>query len=111
VYIKFLLIFFFTLTAHAENYQIASNLLLIADWGQTRYIADHTQYHEINKSLGKHPDTGDVNRHFVGAIILNNLIGEYLIPADKKKYFYICVTYAEAFNLARNYNLGIKIKF
>lgn len=53
--------------------------LHVADWGQTRNIAKHPeQWHEINKFLGSHPSTNDVDRYFaltgLGHVALSKLL-------------------------------------
>ena len=53
--------------------------LHVADWGQTRNIAKHPeQFHEVNKILGRHPSTAEVDKYFaltaLGHVALSKLL-------------------------------------
>jgi len=49
------------------------NLFIVADWGQTRYIAMHEDaFHETNPILGGHPHRDKVDAFFLGSIVVNN---------------------------------------
>ena len=93
---------------YAIDWQDAANISLVVDWGQTRYIADSSKYHETNSLLGKYPTTGDVNRHFVGSLILVNGIGYAL---DNNKYWYMAVVAKQLTYIIRNKRIGVEIKF
>lgn len=51
--------------------QSAIIALQIVDWGQTRYVAKHPEFHEINPLIGKHPSIGRVNNYFAISIPVN----------------------------------------
>ena len=88
------------------------NLSIIADWGQTRYIANHPeQYHEaFNPILGNHPSTGRVDAWFVGALVVNN--GAMIaLPKKYKPYYAGGVAVIETYFVVSNNSIGIKIDF
>lgn len=91
-------------------YRVASNVGLILDWAQTREIAVNDEYLETNPILGIRPTTKEVNTYFIGAIALNNLIGE-LLPGDAAKYWYASITIIQMGTVRRNYGLGIRMRF
>jgi hypothetical protein len=54
---------------------IATEVLLLADWAQTRQTAKNPdKYQENNVVLGKHPSVGRVNTYFAAS-----MLGTYLI--------------------------------
>lgn len=90
---------------------ILMNASIIADWGQTRHIANHPQrYEEVNHFLGKHPSVSEVNRWFVGSLIVNNSIVIVLPRKYRGAYagVYSAVTIA---GVMRNNSIGIQISF
>ena len=85
-------------------------MLIIADWAQTREIADNNAYYETNNQLGRYPTSGEVNQYFIGSLLLHNVIGA-LLP-DKYKNIY----YGSAFSyrlsvVNNNAQIGIGYKF
>lgn len=90
--------------------QIASNIGLVVDWAQTREIAVNDDYLETNPVLGSRPTTGDVNRYFVGVILLNNIIGEVL-PKPLAKTWYGSITLIQMNAVRHNYSIGIDMRF
>jgi hypothetical protein len=93
---------------------ITANTLIIADWAQTRHIADNPdQFREVGMAenfIGEHPSTGDVNRYFAISLALTNAMA-YFMPEDKKKWFYIGVSLYEADYVKSNMQIGIKGEF
>lgn len=88
-----------------------STALLVADWGQTRYIAKNPdRFHEKNPLLGKHPSVGEVDGYFVTAIIGNYLLADVIGPTNRKWYLG-GVTAMETVVVIRNRGIGIKISF
>ena len=91
--------------------QGAVTALLIADWGQTRYIALNPQdWHEKNSLLGEHPSSGKVNDYFAAAIVGHAAIS-YLLPKDLRhgwQYVWIGI---EANTVQNNRSLGIRMQF
>jgi hypothetical protein len=62
-------------------WQASATALMVGDWGQTRYIAQHPgEYHETNPILGRHPSTSAVDLYFMGALIVHPVIS-YLLPS------------------------------
>jgi len=75
---KFLLLLMFASSAWADDWtredtyrQIAITTLQVVDWGQTRYIAKHPEFHEVNPLIGSHPSIGRVNNYFAVSIPAN----------------------------------------
>lgn len=118
---------------------ISVNVLLIADWAQTRYIADNLKcdnpqiyagvitagdalpifppqcerFHENGLAqhfIGDRPTTGDVNRYFLSSLVLMNSIG-YFLPDKYKNVFYFGVASFEANVVYQNADIGIKLEF
>lgn len=89
----------------------ASNVLLVADWAQTRYIATHPQqYREMNPTLDDHPSIGAVNTHFIGALALNNAV-YYLLPENKRRTWALVMTGVEGVCVANNARIGIRFNW
>ena len=97
-------------TADTNWYQVAANTALVADWAQTRYIAESPDFYETNRYLGKYPTDNEVNKYFITYLILNNVIGE-LLPEPWDKFFYLSVTTMEAGAVLSNARIGIRMKF
>jgi hypothetical protein len=88
------------------------NMAIVADWGQTRYIANHPeQCHEaFNPALGHHPSTGRVDAWFVGALAVNNGV-MIALPKKYRPWYAAGVTAVEAYFVVSNNQMGIKIDF
>lgn len=93
---------------YADDFRWTSNALIIADWAQTRRIADDPNYIETNPILGENPTSGDVNRYFVSAIILHNVIGEVILPKKLRKKYYIGVSLFQGAAVTHNFSIGVK---
>ena len=115
---KFILAFllcFIPLISQAEEnipLKIAGNLLLLADWNQTRQIAGHPEkWYETNIILGKHPSKKKVDIYFASVILGVNTL-DYFIDNDKiSNGLWIGVTILEGSVVYHNYGLGIKVRF
>ena len=97
-------------TADTNWFQVAANTTLVADWAQTRYIAHSDDHFEKNPIMGRNPSDNDVNKYFITAIILNNVIGE-LLPPTYSKIFYASVTVVQTHVVLRNFSLGVRLRF
>lgn len=110
---KIMMIFLLSMSlhAHADNeLKIASNIGLMIDWAQTREIATNNNYLETNPVLGARPTIGDVNRYFVAAIFLNNIIGE-MLPERYATMWYGGITIMQVSAVSHNYSIGIGMRF
>lgn len=68
-------------TTEDTAWQVSAMALIVGDWGQTRYIAQHPiEYPESNPILGKHPRQGTVNLYFLGVLMVHPVVS-YLLPA------------------------------
>lgn len=101
---------FWTDDPKTNTAMIAMNVALVADWAQTREIADNDEFYEKNSNLGPTPTSGDVNRFFVREIITNNLIGSVLPAKIKTPYYTIAFIYRMDFVL-KNHRIGISMRF
>lgn len=53
-----------------------ANAAVVADWGQTRHIANNPdKFMETNPDLGRHPTVEEVDRYFVARLAYLNGIG------------------------------------
>jgi len=88
----------------------AHTALLVADWGQSRYISQHPdQYVENNAILGPRPSQRSVDLFF-----LTQLVGSYyLLDYAKNERFSILVgfTVVRAAAVQHNASIGIKMGF
>ena len=100
-----------------------STMLLIMDWGQTRYIAkspgplpDGTLgyrppvLYETNPLLGKRPSVGKVDLYFTAALAGNFYVADSL-NSDERKLWLGAVSLIEYAIVRHNRQLGIKIAF
>lgn len=102
--------------------------LMVADWGQTRYIAKHPdQYYEkINKILDSQPSPRSVNNYFMAATVAHYAISRYGIPLIMPAINYVFTEASvsdvragwqyvsigfETNMVSRNYRLGINFNF
>jgi hypothetical protein len=102
---------------------IASNVLLVVDWAQTRYGTDRPDQFEesgfAEHFTGTHPTTGEVNRYNATALVLLNTLG-YFLPEratlwgmewNPKKSLYFGATAVEGVTVYNNYEAGVKLDF
>jgi hypothetical protein len=87
------------------------NLFIVADWGQTRYIAMHEDaFHETNPILGGHPHRDKVDAFFLGSIVVNN--GIMIALPDKYRLYYAGTKIAiQAGYVIHNNSIGVKVDF
>lgn len=102
------------LPARAEEnipLKIAGNVLLLADWNQTRYIAGHPEeFFERNPALGKHPSKQRVDAYFAGVILALN--GADLLLGPKiSDGLWIGVVVIESAAVANNVGIGVRFGF
>lgn len=86
------------------------NGLTIADWSQTRYIARHPEYHEVNPILGEHPSTGKVDKYFAASLLVKN--GVFFALPEKYRFYWAGAQIGISAGLiAHNNSIGIKFDF
>ena len=89
---------------------IASELMLAADWAQTRQIARNPAlFRELNPILGEHPSVGRVNTYFLAAMTLNYLFADWL--GDNREFYLGAIAVSEGVVVNRNASLGLKVRF
>jgi hypothetical protein len=85
--------------------------LLLCDYRQTKYIAEHPEtYYEKNFLLGKHPSVGEVNTHFLSSLILHAGI-THILPQEYRKYWQGIWIIKEADSISGNLGIKINIEF
>lgn len=94
----------------SRSAMITANLLIVTDWAQTRYIADHPDYYEMNPLLGEHPSSGKVNKYFGRALLATNIIG-YVLPKEWRGIWYLGVFSGQLSTVQHNYQIGIQMEF
>jgi len=115
------LITFFLLTpaAHAWTqedtmWQSAYLAAHLADWGQTRDIADQCattgQYKESNAFLGECPSAQMVNAYFVGTALLHTGIA-HALPRKYRRMFQVGTLGMQLNVVNSNKEIGLKISF
>jgi hypothetical protein len=98
--------------------------LQVADWGQTRAIANgHTSeymdgngftrtrtYYETNVLLGPNPSAGRVNAYFAASIVGHTAVA-YLLPQPYRRIWQSLFIVVEAHFVIRNDSIGLKVDF
>lgn len=108
--------------------QAALTALLIADWGQTRWIVKHPQNQiqscasqvpcsrayesrsESNHLLGEHPSIGKVNNYFSAFAVGHAAISYLMPPAWRQGWQYIFIG-TEFDAVLGNRSMGVKMEF
>ena len=90
--------------------QAAIAVLQVVDWGQTRYIAKHPEFHEVNPLIGKHPSIGRVNNYFAISIPANAAISA-LIPSKYRTLWQTGRLMVQVSLVSYNKGVGIGMEF
>lgn len=113
-----LILLFYSLASNAGEWDKIDYTLLgiagtgiILDWGQTRYIVKHPQsFHELNPTLGSSPSLGNINKFFLGRILLHGTAA-YILP-DPFRKIWLAGEISIRFNAVRNNrNIGVGFNF
>lgn len=107
-----LMVISFNVFAHeeTEQWQIVANTFLVADWLQTRDIADDPNRTEMNVILGEQPTTGEVNRYFMTSIVLVNGLGSVMNHQNETN-LYRTIAILQIITVLRNHRLGVSFRF
>jgi hypothetical protein len=85
--------------------------LVLVDWGQTLYIADHPdEYFEHNKILGQHPSRGEVNTYFTTLMVTHIVIADVLNHKWREPFQWVSIILAIR-TVNHNHSIGIQIDF
>ena len=89
---------------------IASQVLTVADWMQTRDIARRTDdFHETNPLLGRYPSMGTVNTYFVASLVGNYYFTNYL---DEHRMVWLKIhNISRGATVINNASIGLKMSF
>jgi len=92
--------------------QVIASAVIIADWRQTLYIADHPEsyYEKTNFFLDKHPDREAVNTYFALFLLSNYAVAAALPPSWRPYFQYLTIGY-EAYYVRHNLSIGIGFEF
>ncbi len=108
--------------------QVAFTVLLAADWGQTREIADSCEHYgvtwdtsaggwsdvdicafrETNPILGERPTTDEVDRFFLASAALNLAVAHVLPSKWRSRFQYLSIGIEAGF-VAHNYSIGVRV--
>jgi hypothetical protein len=93
---------------------VASQIAITADWATTRYGSRHyaelPHLKESNVILGPYPSTRKVDLYFVGMLVSNYYIADYV--DSKNRTFYLTIrTVAHGAAAINNVNFGWQMKF
>lgn len=92
-----------------RNLAVASAVLTVVDWRQTRNLVGREGYYERNLIMGKNPSIHEVNRHFLGVSLL--LAGlAHFVPEYRTEILSIYVG-VQTINTVRNYSIGLRMNF
>lgn len=92
---------------------VAGAALIVADWAQTRDIATRLRpdgsrvWRETNPLLPNYPRMHEVNRHFIGALVLHYGLTEVL-PQPYKRWFQTGVIVIQSGYVAHNLSAGVR---
>lgn len=90
--------------------QTISQASLVIDWGQTLDIKNHEWMYERNPILGKHPSDSKINAYFVGAIIGNQLMAQYL-EGNNRRIWQVAIIAIQTITITENHQLGLSVNF
>lgn len=92
--------------------QAAASLLILTDWGQTRYIATHPlEFSEDDRFIfGKHPSIGKVNTRYGLSFVLNPVVTNYL-PEKYRPVWQWGTIGIEGYCTSHNFSVGVKVQF
>lgn len=89
----------------------AFQVATVADWGQTRAIADSNgKFRELNRFLGDKPEAHEINRYFLAVSALNLIVANAL-PSDARKVWLGMGAFVQINTVFNNHALGIGVKF
>jgi len=93
--------------------EVAFQTLNVIDWGQTRYIAQHSEsFHEQESAwiIGKFPDEKRVDIFMAETAVLHGLISYYLPSKYRSAFQYVTIG-MKLNNTIANASIGIKVSF
>lgn len=84
-----------------------TSLLIVADWGQTRYISKNDSYIERNPALGRNPSTKKVDAWFASLLLANGLVLSNIKTKKTREIWCFVVPNAQAGHIQNNSKIGI----
>lgn len=91
--------------------QIPLTILMVVDYGQTLYIADHPEeYMETNSAMGPHPSRQEVTEYF--ALYYLAVTGiTWALPAKWSHWYQRGIITMEIYNTVGNHFIGVGFTF
>lgn len=90
--------------------EVVTDLVLVADWSQSRQITEIDDIKEGNMLLGEDPSEGRVNTYFASCLVLNTVIHR-VIPDRYLKYYQTTLIGIQVSYISNNYSLGVEVEF
>lgn len=85
--------------------------LMIVDYGQTLYIADHpNEYYETNIIMGDHPSRKEVTEYFILSYLAVTSL-TWLLPDKWSHGFQTSIITMEIYHTVKNKYIGIGFSF
>ena len=90
---------------------VAANIAIVADWATTRNMSGRYNegYYEKNKILGPYPSRDRVDLYFVGMLISNYYLTDYL--GKYRIYYSLYRTTLHGGAAINNVNIGLHLRF
>ena len=107
---KKLILILIVFLAGCSPLHFTANTLIVADWSQTRYIANSPDYYETNPILGANPTTGEVNKYFLSSLAVYNAT-YYLTPNKHREKVATFVSVFQFGYVYNNYTMGVGFSF
>jgi len=84
--------------------------LQLIDWQQTKYIANHDEFTELNPILGKYPTTSEVDRYFA-ITTLGHIAVTHVLPKKYRPYWQYTWIGIQGFTVTRNFIIGVRFNW
>lgn len=90
--------------------EVGYDALLVLDSRQTHWAATSPGFYEANPLLGRHPSSGEIDRHFIEAAALHGIVS-VLLPDIYRTQWQWGTIAVEGFVIGHNAWIGARISF
>lgn len=97
-------------TTEDKYWQAAYTVLHVADWAQSRHIADNPDRFRDGNRFLRYASTSDVNRYFA-ATLAGHYAVVHLLPQRWRQPFQFVTVAIEFGAVAHNYRVGVRMEF